>query len=57
MTREELAAILARLKAEADSRLTILREVIDLKGARTGKTIVRGTFVMKDENSPSSAPP
>jgi hypothetical protein len=47
MTREQIAAMLARVKEASDSRWTLVRVIVDEKGQAL-RTIVRGTFVRKD---------
>ena len=47
MTREEMAAILGRVKQAADPRISIMRIVVDEHG-EMGETIYRGSFVAKN---------
>lgn len=48
MTREQIAAMLGRVKEASDNRWTIVRVVVDRHG-RVLRRILRGTFVRKDD--------
>jgi hypothetical protein len=48
MTREQIAAMLARVKQASENRWSLVRVVVDAKG-RVMRTIFRGTFVRKDD--------
>jgi hypothetical protein len=50
MTREELAAALARVKKASSERFMIVRVVVDAHG-RALKKIFRGYFVSQDANA------
>lgn len=47
MTREQIAAMLGRVKEASDNRWSLVRVVVDAKG-RALRKIFRGTFVRKD---------
>lgn len=53
MTREQLAAALARMKQATDERMTIVRVVVDPTG-RVIRRIFRGTCVFKSGNAGAS---
>lgn len=47
MNREQIAAMLTRVKQASDSRWTVVRVIVD-RQRRVLRTVFRGTFVRKD---------